>query len=49
MCTEVNIKEGMPVVYEALKSLEGYIKIRKSRFFINSPLSKNRIHCYQAI
>lgn len=30
MCTEVNIKEGMPVVYEALKSLEGYIKIKKS-------------------
>jgi len=29
MCTEINIKEEMPSVSEALESLKGFIKIKK--------------------
>lgn len=29
MCTEINIKENMPLVCDALENLKGYIKIKK--------------------
>ena len=29
MCTEINIKENMPIACDALENLKGYIKIKK--------------------